>query len=101
MIAGQTTPIYLSRYALDIHPANSSGLGHLFAAAIVNRQFCKTLLEQPETALKNGYLGEAFELSTEDRERVTSAGAQSLVDLAKTVTNDGQGVVARVNARHP
>lgn len=100
MIASQTTPLYLSRSALDTHLANSSGLGHLFAAAIVNRQFRQTLLEHPELALKSGYLGEAFELSTEELERVTSAEARSLADLAKTVTNKHHGTVSRLNARH-
>lgn len=61
------------------------GLGHLFAAAVVSRQFREMLLEDPETALQRGYLGEKFELSHEERERLTSVRAHSLADLAKTV----------------
>ena len=100
MVASQTAPLYLSRSALDAHPSNSSGLGHLFAAAIVNRQFRQTLLEHPDLALKSGYLGEEFELSAEELERVKSAEARSLMDLAKTVTNEHHVTVSRLNTRH-
>ena len=62
------------------------GLGHLFAAAIVSRQFREMLLEDPETALQRGYLGERFELSREERDRLTSARARSLADLVKTIS---------------
>jgi len=62
------------------------GLDHLFAAAVVNRQFCKMLLEDPEAALQRGYQGQNFELSHEERKRLTSIRAQSLADLAKIIT---------------
>lgn len=86
MIAGQTTPLLPRRRVLNVR-TTPTGLGYLFAAAVVNRQFRQTLLENPETALKNGYLGEVFELSIEERKRVTSASAHSLADLAKTITD--------------
>ena len=38
-------------------PKNLVGLSKLFEAAVVNRQFCQLLLNQPETALRQGYLG--------------------------------------------
>ncbi len=66
--------------------SNHSGLGYLFAAAVVNRQFREMLLEDPETALQKGYLGEVFELSREERKQITSARARSLADLARKVT---------------
>ena len=69
-----------------IEPTREHGnLGHLFAAAVVNRQFREMLLEDPETALQRGYLGERFELSREERERITSVRAHSLADLARTI----------------
>ena len=68
-------------------PPDRAGLGYLFAAAVVNRQFRELLLKNPEAALKLGYLGERFELSREERERLTSVRVQSLAELAQKVTN--------------
>ena len=41
----------------------SSQMSRVFAAAVVNKQFCSTLLQNPNQALQNGYLGESFSLS--------------------------------------
>lgn len=84
MIAAQYHQLFSVRS--DIEPAGEhSNLGHLFAAAVVNRQFREMLLEDPETALQRGYLGERFELSRDERERLTSVRAHSLADLARTI----------------
>ncbi len=85
MLAIQQGQPFLSRRQAEL-PGEHIGLGHLFAAAVVNRQFREMLLENPEAALQRGYLGERFELSREERERLTSVRAQSLADLAKTLT---------------
>ena len=61
------------------------GLNHLLAAAVVSRQFREMLLQDPEAALERGYLGEKFELSHEERERLTSVRARSLADLVRTI----------------
>ena len=63
----------------------ASGLSRLFAAAVVNRQFCDVLLREPETALKNGYLGQTFSLTDEERQLIKSIRAESLTDLAQKV----------------
>ena len=63
----------------------SSAISRVFAAAVVNKQFCSTLLEDPQNALKNGYLGETFPLSREERDLIVSIRADSLSDLAKQV----------------
>lgn len=62
---------------------NRIGLSALFAAAVVNREFRNLLLRDPKTALKNGYLGEQFHLSSEEQTRLTSIQAESLADLAQ------------------
>lgn len=82
MLASQQ---FSSKYRLQT-PSIHNGLGHVFAAAVVSRQFREILLEDPETALQRGYLGEQFELSHEERERLTSVRAHSLADLVKTIT---------------
>lgn len=83
MIAVQQSKLFSSRQDIDPQRENS-GLGHLFAAAVVNRHFREILLEDPETALQHGYLGERFELSRDERERLISTRAHSLADLART-----------------
>jgi len=85
MLAIQQSQPFLSLRQAE-PPRERIGLGHLFAAAVVNRQFREMLLDDPEAALQRGYLGEGFELSREERERLTSVRAQSLADLAKTLT---------------
>ena len=63
----------------------SSGISRVFAAAVVNRQFCSMLLQDPQVALQKGYLGETFPLSKEEQDLIVSIRANSLSDLAKQV----------------
>ncbi|MBK7316548.1 hypothetical protein [Candidatus Villigracilis affinis] len=64
----------------------SHGISRVFSAALVNKQFCDLLLEDPNTALNKGYLGEGFPLSKEERDLIVSIRATSLSDLAKQVS---------------
>ncbi len=64
---------------------NSSSISRVFAAAVVNQQFRDMLLQDPNTALQNGYLGETFSLSKEEQDLIVSIRANSLSDLAKQV----------------
>ena len=70
---------------LTSRPPISSGLSQVFAAAVVSRQFCDMLLQDPSTALQRGYLGETFSLSKEEQDLIISIRANSLADLAKQV----------------
>jgi hypothetical protein len=63
----------------------SSGISRVFAAAVVNQQFRSMLLQDPQIALQQGYLGETFPLSKEERDLIISIRANSLSDLAKQV----------------
>jgi len=63
--------------SLDIFPTTEfrvpepqrdvNGLSKLFAAAVVSRQFRDVLLREPEAALKNGYLGQTFPLTEQEK----------------------------------
>ena len=64
---------------------NGSGLNQLFAAAVVNQQFCKLLLDDPRSALNQGYLGDTFNLTLEEQALILSIQARSLADLATQV----------------
>jgi hypothetical protein len=65
----------------DSHP----GLSAVFAAAVVNKKFRELLLNDPEKALKQGYLGKSFALNQEDSNLIISLDARSLVHIAKLV----------------
>ncbi|MBK6793237.1 MAG: hypothetical protein IPG80_12055 [Anaerolineales bacterium] len=65
----------------------SAGLNRVFAAAVVNRQFCDMLLKNPREALQKGYLGETFTLTPEEVSLIASIRAETLSDLAKQVFN--------------
>ena len=67
-------------------PRNPAGLSKLFEAAVVNRQFCQLLLSQPEMALRQGYMGNTFDLTFEEQALIISIQARSLPDLAQQVT---------------
>jgi hypothetical protein len=84
MIAPST---YQPTYQLDNAPisANSNAISRVFAAAVVNRQFCDLLLRDPHKALQKGYLGETFLLSKQERDLIVSINARSLSDLARQV----------------
>ncbi len=64
-------------------PRQTDGLSRIFAAAVVNRQFCQMLLQEPHTALQKGYLGETFLLSKEEFDVIVSIRAESLPDFAR------------------
>jgi hypothetical protein len=43
-----------------------TGINAVLAAAVVNHEFCQLLLDQPEVALQQGYLGDSFDLTSEE-----------------------------------
>ena len=67
-------------------PKSKMGLNKLFAAAVVNNQFSQLLLNQPEAALQEGYLGDTFDLTPEEQALIISIRAKSLPELAQQVT---------------
>ena len=65
--------------------AETDGINRVFAAAVVDQHFCEALLREPEQALENGYLGQSFPLSRQEKALIISIHAESLIDLAKQV----------------
>ena len=84
MIASFSTQTSLRKYVST--RGGPSGLSRVFAAAVVNRQFCDMLLQDPSIALQRGYLGEVFSLSNEEKELIVSIRASSLADFARQAT---------------
>jgi hypothetical protein len=60
-------------------------LFRLLAAAIVNPSFCQQLLIDPKQAIDNGYQGETFNLSDNERYLLLFIHADSLADLARQI----------------
>lgn len=61
-------------------------ISRLLTAAVVSTRYSKLLLSEPAKALNNGFNGEAFHFTREERERITSIRAQSLADFANQLT---------------
>lgn len=70
----------------DSMSIQSAALSRLFAAAVVNQQFCEILLTNPQEALRRGYLGETFTLTKDERDLIVSIRARSLADLARELS---------------
>ena len=62
-----------------------TALHRLFAAAIVSDQFRNTLLREPDKALANGYLGQTFALSDQEKKIIKAIRAENLTDFAQKV----------------
>lgn len=82
----QTTYKSISPFQVGTREAHP-GLSSVFAAAVVNQGFREKLLSDPETALRQGYLGKRFLLSQEETSLLVSTNAKSLTDLAKQVVS--------------
>jgi hypothetical protein len=85
----------MAMLTLDVYAGSSRGFGkapvarsalqRLFAAAIVSNQFRTTLLREPEQALANGYLGQTFALSDQEKKIIQTIRAENLTDFAQQV----------------
>lgn len=67
-------------------------ISHLLSAAIVNRRFAQILLNDPARALENGYQGEKFDISDEERAAIVSIRAATLQEFAV-------GIIGRFSPR--
>jgi hypothetical protein len=62
---------------------NEREYSRIMTAAVVNERFRKLLLSNPSQALKSGYAGEAFNLESEESERISAIKATSLAEFAR------------------
>jgi hypothetical protein len=66
---------------------SSQEYSRILTAAVISAQFRQLLLSNPEKAITAGFGGEAFDLNTEDRSRLTSIRASSLADFASQLNS--------------
>jgi hypothetical protein len=70
---------------------HSNDINRLFAAAVIDREFCQLLLTNPYGAIVKGYYGEKFQLSPETTAQLQSIHAASLSDFARQLTTQHNG----------
>jgi hypothetical protein len=60
-------------------------ISRLLTAAVINENFRKLLLANPDQALSKGYRGEPFHLAKEERMRLAAIRASSLAEFAAQI----------------
>ena len=64
---------------------SSPVISRLLSAAVVNRNFRELLLSDPSLALAQGFQGESFFLSCQERDLILSIRASDLSDFANQI----------------
>lgn len=57
-------------------------ISRILTAAIIDENFCRQLLTNPDQALTDGYRGQPFHLAKEARSRLVAIRASSLAEFA-------------------
>ena len=60
-------------------------ISRILTAAVINENFRKLLLANPEQALTKGYRGEPFHLAKEEHTRLAAIRASSLAEFAAQI----------------
>lgn len=83
LITTSTTSNVFLQTSIQLDQGREGEMNRLLGAALVDRQFCDLLLTRPALALANGYNGESFFLSFEERQFILATKSASLPDLAQ------------------
>ena len=67
---------------------SSCGISRLLSAAVISKNFRELLLTNPDQALTEGYLGEDFLLTYQEKKLVLAIRAENLIDFAKQVSSN-------------
>ena len=76
-------------------PHTPTEYSRILTAAVVNKHFCNTLLKNPSLALANGFCGEKFNLTKEEKRQLLSIRATSIEEFAQQLIADN--AMARVS----
>ena len=66
---------------------NHKALNQLLCAALVNQDFCQTLLNNAAEAISTGYLGNKFNLTLAEKDLLLTIHARTLEDFAGQVSD--------------
>lgn len=67
---------------------NKMEYSRILTAAVISAQFRQLLLTNPAKAIATGFAGEAFNLDTEECNRLSSIRASSLADFASQLNSN-------------
>ena len=70
--------MYARQDLRDMHPEYS----RILSAAVINQQFRDLLINDPDQAISRGFNGESFNLSTKEKDELSSLKGLSLADFA-------------------
>jgi hypothetical protein len=57
-------------------------ISRIISAAVINKRFCVALLADPSSAISQGFFGEPFQLSSEQKNRISRIKENSLEGFA-------------------
>ena len=70
--------MYVHQDLREMHPEYSK----ILSAAVINQQFRNLLLNDPNQAVSRGFNGESFDLSSKEKDELSSLKGLSLADFA-------------------
>ncbi len=70
--------MYARQDLREMHPEYS----RILSAAVINQQFRDLLINDPDQAISRGFNGESFDLSTKEKDELSSLKGLSLADFA-------------------
>jgi hypothetical protein len=73
---------YINQTPIKANHSADSEISRIVSAAVINKHFCNALLSNPSTAIMQGYCGEPFCLSEEQKDRIAMIKENSLEGFA-------------------
>lgn len=70
---------------MSLNNIQQQEISRILTAAVINENFRKLLLANPDKALAAGYRGEPFHLAKEERSRLAAIRASSLAEFAAQI----------------
>jgi hypothetical protein len=79
------SPIGTEKTKMSFNAVQQQEISRILTAAVINENFRKLLLANPDKALTAGYRGEPFHLAKEERKQLAAIRATSLAEFAAQI----------------
>jgi hypothetical protein len=73
---------YINQLSKKVNHRANPEISRIISAAVVNKHFRNALLTDPSTAISQGFFGESFRLSLEQKNRISRIKENSLEGFA-------------------
>jgi hypothetical protein len=73
---------YVNKTPKSADQSVNSEISRIVSAAVVNKHFCSKMLSNPSSAISQGYCGEPFSLTSEQKGRIAMIKENSLEGFA-------------------